>query len=86
MSGNAAGPPETQGPTNPKATARDSGFRQFSEEGAMGSGYLNSGSWLEARQYLLGHREEEELRLKRQAAELRDDSARLFDRIGPGCR
>jgi len=50
----------------------------------MGSGYLNSGSWLEARQYLLGHREEEELRLKRQAAELRDDSARLFDRIGPG--
>jgi ubiquinone/menaquinone biosynthesis C-methylase UbiE len=34
--------------------------------------------------YLLGHSEDEELRLVRQAAELRQDSARLFDRIGLG--
>lgn len=35
-------------------------------------------------QYLLGHDEDEELRLRRQAAELHEDSARLFDRIGLG--
>ena len=50
----------------------------------MESAYLNSGSWQLSQQYLLGHRAEEELRLKRQATELRDESARLFDRIGLG--
>jgi SAM-dependent methyltransferase len=35
-------------------------------------------------QYLLGHSEKEELRLKRQAAELRQESAWLFDRTGLG--
>jgi len=34
--------------------------------------------------YLLGHSEDEELRLRRQAAELRHESAWLFDRIGLG--
>ena len=38
----------------------------------------------QAEQYLLGHSEEEELRLRRQAEELRQESARLFDRIGIG--
>ena len=33
-------------------------------------------------QYLLGHSEDEELRLRRQAAELWEDSARLFGRTG----
>jgi SAM-dependent methyltransferase len=35
-------------------------------------------------QYLLGHSEAEERRLRRQAAELRQESAWLFDRIGLG--
>src|SRR6516162_2437550 len=35
-------------------------------------------------QYLLGHSEDEELRLRRQAEELRPESAWLFDRIGLG--
>jgi SAM-dependent methyltransferase len=38
----------------------------------------------EARPYLLGHSEDEELRLRRQAEELRPESAWLFDRIGLG--
>jgi len=38
----------------------------------------------QAEQYLLGHSEDEELRLRRQAEELRQESARLFDRIGIG--
>src|SRR6516165_6838554 len=38
----------------------------------------------QAEQYLLGHSEEEELRLRRQAEELRQESARLFDRMGIG--
>lgn len=33
-------------------------------------------------QYLLGHSDDEELRLRRQAEELRQDSAGLFDRAG----
>ena len=36
----------------------------------------------QAEQYLLGHSEDEELRLRRQAEELRQESARLFDRMG----
>ena len=35
-------------------------------------------------QYLLGHSEDEELRLRRQAEELRQESAWFFDRIGLG--
>ncbi len=35
-------------------------------------------------QYLLGHSEDEELRLRRQAEELRQESAWLFDRMGLG--
>jgi len=34
--------------------------------------------------YLLGHSDDEELRLRKQAAELRQESAWLFDRIGLG--
>jgi ubiquinone/menaquinone biosynthesis C-methylase UbiE len=40
--------------------------------------------WQPDQQYLLGHSGDEELRLSRQAAELRHESARLFDRIGLG--
>jgi len=48
----------------------------------MGSVELNQGPRLPDQQYLLGHSEEEELRLTRQADELRPESARLFDRTG----
>jgi SAM-dependent methyltransferase len=39
---------------------------------------------LQGQQYLLGHNEDEELRLRRQAEELQQESAWLFDRIGLG--
>lgn len=50
----------------------------------MDSVQLNQGVPLPDQQYLLGHGEDEELRLRRQAAELHEDSARLLDRIGLG--
>jgi hypothetical protein len=39
---------------------------------------------LQAQPYLLGHSEAEELRLRRQAGELRQESASLFDRVSLG--
>ena len=47
----------------------------------MGSVQLNQGIGGPDRRYLLGHGEDEELRLRRQATELHEDSARLFDCI-----
>jgi ubiquinone/menaquinone biosynthesis C-methylase UbiE len=48
----------------------------------------NQRSWPNSHQYLLGHSEAEELRLRKQAEELRQESESLFDRIGlePGGR
>jgi len=48
------------------------------------AGEQNQVSRLKAQPYLLGHSDDEELRLRRQAAELRHESAWLFDRIGLG--
>ena len=39
---------------------------------------------LQAQPYLLGYSEDEELRLRRQAGELRQESASLFDRVSLG--
>ena len=50
----------------------------------MASLEQNQESRLEAQAYLLGYSEDEELRLKRQAGELRQESAWLFDRISLG--
>jgi len=50
----------------------------------MGSVELNQGPRLPDQQYLLGYSEDEELRLMRQADELRPESARLLDRTGVG--
>jgi len=44
----------------------------------------NQESRLQAQPYLLGHSEAEELRLRRQAGELRQESASLFDRVSLG--
>jgi len=54
----------------------------------MGSAAVNRELWRKAQPYLLGHSEDEQRRLRRQAEELRHESARLFDRIGigSGCR
>jgi len=50
----------------------------------MGCTQQNQELWRQGQPYLLGHSEDEELRLRRQAVELRHESARLFDRIGLG--
>jgi SAM-dependent methyltransferase len=53
-----------------------------------GSAEFNEGLRQNSEPYLLGHSKVEELRLRRQAEELRKESASLFDRIGlaPGGR
>ena len=50
----------------------------------MGATLQNQELQQQGEQYLLGHSEAEERRLRRQAAELRQESAWLFDRIGLG--
>ena len=50
----------------------------------MGAMLQNQQLQRQGEQYLLGHSEDEELRLRRQAGELRQESAWLFDRIGLG--
>src|SRR6516165_4056312 len=50
----------------------------------MGCAELNRDLCQPGQQYLLGHSEAEERRLRKQAAELRQESAWLFDRIGLG--
>ena len=50
----------------------------------MGATLQNQELQQQGEQYLLGHSETEERRLRRQAAELRQESAWLFDRIGLG--
>jgi ubiquinone/menaquinone biosynthesis C-methylase UbiE len=51
---------------------------------AMGATLQNQELQQQSEQYLLGHSEAEERRLRRQAAELRQESAWLFDHIGLG--
>jgi SAM-dependent methyltransferase len=50
----------------------------------MGAMLQNQQLQRQGEQYLLGHSEDEELRLRRQAGELRQESAWLFERIGLG--
>jgi len=50
----------------------------------MTSAEQNQEVRLQAQPYLLGHSEDEELRLRRQAGELRQESASLFDRVSLG--